>query len=326
MIKNRFLIAIAFVMLIFTSCEKKLQFDEDGVLVPLTVMEDPDISSITINGVKLHSETFGNPSDPMIVILHGGPGGDYRSMLNFKALTSDDYFVVFYDQMGSGLSQRLNKDHYTKMQQFIDELDGVIEHYRQNDTQKIVLAGHSWGAMLATAYINQKPNEIDAVILAEPGGFTWPQTEIYIKKAWKLELFTELTNDFVYQDQFITGSSHNNLDYKMALITAGIGATGDIASPAYWRYGAICNAASVNLAINNPEQMNFTTNLSNYTTKVLFAYSELNTAYGQEHAEAVSAPLPNVQLVKINACGHEIPQFGWGQFYPLIITYLNETL
>ena len=326
MMKNNFLIAIAFVILIFTSCEKELQFDEDGVLVPLTVMEDPSIPSIIINGVKLHSETFGNPNYPMIVAIHGGPGSDYRSMLNFKDLVADEYFIVFYDQMGSGLSQRLDKDHYTNVQQFVDELDGVIEHYRQSDTQQIVLAGHSWGAMLATAYINQKPNEIDAVILAEPGGFTWPQTEDYFSKSRKLELFSELTNDFVYQDQFITGGDHNTLDYKLALSIAGDVTTGDDGTTPYWRYGAICNTASINLAINNPEQMNFTANLSNYTTKVLFAYSELNTAYGQIHAEAVSTSLPNVRLEKINGCGHEIPNFGWDNFRPIIISYLNETL
>lgn len=324
--KNKFLIAIAFVMLIFTSCEKNLRFDEDGVLVPHTVMDDPNIPSITINGIKLHSETFGNRTDPMIVALHGGPGGDYRSMLNFKDLVVDGYFVVFYDQMGSGLSTRLDKNHYTQIQQFIDELDGVIEYYHQSDAQKIVLAGHSWGAMLATAYINQKPNEIDAVILAEPGGFTWSQIEEYSSKSRKLELFSEWTNDYVYQDQFITGNDHNTLDYKIALSTAGNVATGDRGSTPFWRYGAICNTESMNLAINNPEQMDFTTNLSAYSTKVLFTYSELNTAYGKEHAEAVSDPLPNVQLEIIKGCGHEIPYYGWDNFRPLIITYLNETL
>ena len=310
-------------LLTFNSCQKKLELDQ---LVPSTVIEDNTIPSININGVELHSESFGNPDDPILIAIHGGPGADYRGLLNFKDLVNDSMFVVFYDQRGSGLSQRLDENSYSNVQVFIDELDGVINHYRQNDTQKVILAGHSWGAMLATAYINQKPNEISGVILAEPGGFTWEQTETYLNESRKLKLFDEQTNDFVYQDQFITASDHNTLDYKLALSTAGDVATGDIDFAPYWRYGAICNSASIDLAINNPEQLNFTANLSNYTTKVLFAYSELNEAYGLEHAEEVSNALSNVQLVKIIGCGHEIPHYGWSNFYPMIQNYLIEIL
>jgi len=289
-------------------------------------MEDSNIPSIEINGIKLHSETFGDSSNPMLVVIHGGPGADYRGLLNFKQLANDNMFVVFYDQRGSGLSERIGKSEYSNVQSYIDELDGVINHYRQNSLQKVILAGHSWGAMLATAYINQKPNDIAGVILAEPGGFTWEQTETYFEKARKLELFAEVTNDFVYQDQFITGSDHNTLDYKMALSTAGDVLTGDEGSTPYWRYGAVCSAASIELAINQPEQMDFTTNLNQYNTKVLFTYSELNTAYGLEHAELVSSFLSTVEIVEVQDCGHEIPHFGWNNFYPLIKNYLTEIL
>lgn len=324
--KNKILSLLALAIIALSACEKEFRFDEDGVLVPLTVMEDASLPSININGIQLHSETHGNPSDPMLVVIHGGPGADYRGMLSFKDLANDSMFVVFYDQRGSGLSQRVATDAYPNVQIFIDELDAVINHYRQNSSQKIILAGHSWGAILSTAYINQNPNDITGVILAEPGGFTWKQTETYLDRSRELNLFDELTNDFVYQDQFITGSDHNTLDYKMALSTAGNVTTGDVGFAPYWRYGAICSIASIELATNNPEQMNFTTNLNSYTSKVLFAYSELNTAYGVEHAVLVSSALPNAELVEILGSGHEMSHFGWNNFYPIIQNYLNEIL
>lgn len=321
--KKTILYLFALVLCTLISCNKESQVAD---LVPLTVMEDSSLPAITINGVKLHAETFGNPLHPMIVVLHGGPGVDYRSNLNFKHLADDSLFVVFYDQRGSGLSQRLEKDAYPHVQVFIDELDGVIQYYRQSNRQPVVLAGHSWGAMLATAYINQKPNEITGLILAEPGGFNWEQTSAYIGRSRPLKLFDEATNDFVYQDQFLSGSDHRLLDYKMILSTAGDSNTGDLTGPPFWRYGAVCSSASFQLVAEDPDQLDFTTNLSNYTTKVLFVYSELNTSYGQEHAEFVSSELPNVQLVRIDGCGHEIPHFGWDNYYPHIKTYLNEIL
>jgi len=315
----------ALIILAICSCETDT-LSEDGLLVPLTVTEDSSLPSVEINGVLLHSQAFGDPNDPLLIAIHGGPGADYRSLLNFRQLTNDSMYVVFYDQRGSGLSERLGKDGYPNVQVYIDELDGIIDHYRKHDSQKVILAGHSWGAMLATAYVDQNPGNIAGVILAEPGGFTWEQTESYIGRSRKLELFAESTNDFVYQDQFITGSDHNTLDYKFILSSAGDVSTGDIAPPPFWRYGAICQIASIDLALTYPEQLDFTKNLSAYQNKVLFAYSELNPAYGLEHAELVSAPLSNVELVEIKDCGHEMPHFGWENLYPLIQNYLTEIL
>ena len=324
--KNEITILLAILLLSLSACQEELLLSDEGVLVPRTVIEDPNLPSINIGGVKLHSEAFGNPDDPIVVVIHGGPGADYRSQLNFKQLVTDSFYVVFYDQRGSGLSERLDKSGFQNVQVYVDELDGVIDYYRKEASQKVILAGHSWGAMLATAYINQKPDKIDGAILAEPGGFTWEQTEAYISRSRKLVLFGEATNDFVYLDQFITASDHNTLDYKMALSIASDVSTGDIAPPSYWRYGSVCNSASIDLAINHPEQLDFTKNLKDYSQKILFTYSELNEAYGIEHAQLVSSALTNVELVEIKGCGHEIPEYGWNEFYPVVKDYLIETL
>lgn len=306
------------------SCSEQQEIQEPGILVPLTVMEDSNLSNIEINNVKLHSETFGHSLDPMLVIVHGGPGADYRGLLNFKDLANDGFYVVFYDQRGSGLSERLEEAHYNNVQVFIDELHGVIQHYRSAPSQKIFLAGHSWGAMLSTAYINQHPQEISGLVLAEPGGLTWAQTEAYISRTRVLRVFEETTNDFVYLDQFITGPDHTTMDYKMALSTAGDINTADPSAAPYWRFGAICNMASINLAIDHPEQIDFTQNLDAFDTNVLFAYSEKNQAYGLEHAQLVAQPFPNKTLVEIKGCGHEMPHFGWNNLYPIVKNYLTQ--
>lgn len=324
--KNSLLSLFALCLLHIWACDSTMSLSDDGALVPLTVVDDPSLPSIMINGRLLHAEAFGHPNDPLLVVIHGGPGADYRSMLNYTDLSSDSFYVVFYDQLGSGLSERVDASVFSSVQIYIDELDAVIEHYRTAPEQQVILAGHSWGAMLATAYINQHTDKIDGAILTEPGGFTWDQTVAYFSKSRELKLFNEQTNDFVYQDQFISGSDHNTLDYKLALSTAGDVGTGDIVPPVFWRYGAVCNTASLELASANPEQMDFTTNLAPYSSKVLFAYSELNPAYGLGHAELVAAAYSNAELVEVKGCGHEIPQFGWNSFYSIAKNYLDEIL
>ena len=79
---------------------------EPGNLVPRTVTEDPTLPQIPINGTRLHAEAFGDPAAPTVIALHGGPGGDYRGMLDLRALADDGYHVVFWDNRGAGLSQR----------------------------------------------------------------------------------------------------------------------------------------------------------------------------------------------------------------------------
>ena len=101
-------------LLSIIGCEEQ-DLREPGNLVPKTVMEDLSLPSITVNDAKLHSEAFGNPYGTMIVVIHGGPGADYRGMLNCKDFVSNGYRVVFYDQRGSGLSQRFPLSSYTSL-------------------------------------------------------------------------------------------------------------------------------------------------------------------------------------------------------------------
>jgi proline iminopeptidase len=324
--KSNFLLfaTAAFVAATLSACDI-LDPSTPGLLVPQTVDEDPTLPSISVNGTHLHSETLGNPNDPLLVVLHGGPGGDYRYLLKCRQFAADGYYVVFFDQRGSGLSRRHPKESYTSVQLFIDDLDAVIKYYRRRDDQKVVLLGQSWGAMLATAYINQHPGEISGVILSEPGGLTWQDARDYAKRCRDMTMVGESANDYLYVDQLVTGDDHIMLDYKAALQSAPSFAPGNKVGNQgpfpFWRIGAVCNSAAYAIAQEHP--FDFTTNLGQYSTKVLFCYSELDVAYGKTYAEHVSSAYSNVQLVEIKGSGHEIMYFGWDNFYPIAKAYLN---
>ena len=318
-----------FVGLAISGCEDQDELvpTKAGLLVPRTVDQDPGLPQLSVNGTKLHLETFGNPADPIIVVLHGGPGGDYRSMLKCKAFANNGYFMIFYDQRGSGLSQRHPKAHYT-LDLMIDDLSAIIQHHRKSSDQKVFLLGQSWGAMLATAYIDRYPTEIAGAILSEPGGFTWKVVKDYLARINELKLFSEAVNDVLYYEQILTGKEdqHEILDYKFALRTSHEYENGNVLGNAdvtpFWRSGAVMQVALFEIA--EEDDFDFTRNLRLYTTPVLFMYSELNRAYGQAHAQLVSAAFPNVQLTPIQGSGHEIPWFGWEKYYPTVLEYLNQ--
>ena len=92
----------------------------------------------------------------------------------------------------------------------------------------------------------------------------------------------------------------------------------------FWRSGAVINQAL--FEVGEKTKPDWTTNLKQYTTKILFVYSENNKAYGEAHAKKVSSAYPKVQLEKTLDAGHDMLSFprGWKNFYPVALTYLNS--
>jgi proline iminopeptidase len=313
-----------------SSCQKgELDASQPGNLVPLTVDQDPSLPGTSVNGTQLHIQAFGHPDSALLVVIHGGPGSDYRYLLNCKAFADSGFRVVFYDQRGSGLSKRHPKDSYS-IQVMIDDLDAVIEHYKTRPDQKVFLLGHSWGAMLATAYIDTHPTEIDGAVLCEPGGFTYPQMKEYVSRSQNYGVFSETLNDAVYLDQFFTGkeNQHEVLDYKFSLWASADGAEdnpiGNEGPLPFWRAGAVVNTALFEIA--DAQGFDFTANLQQFDTQILFVYSENNSAYGEQHARQVSSAYPDVQLFRVDEAGHDMLSFpqGWQNFYPVGLSYLNN--
>ncbi|MDX1349661.1 MAG: alpha/beta hydrolase [Putridiphycobacter sp.] len=323
----KILTAIGLACAMFISCEKELDIHEPGNLVPKTVVEDPSLPFILVNGTTLHAETYGNPDSSLVIFLHGGPGADYQNGLNVKQLADDGYHIVFYDQRGTGLSQRHDKNTYS-IQLYLDDLTAVIEHYRTFPSQKVFLFGHSWGAMLTAAYINAYPDRIDGAIFAEAGGFNKQLLDEYGEASRKLNLFSEITNDVLYYDQFLTGreNEHEILDYKLAIASSFSYAEGNdegIEGPSpFWRNGATVLQAFMDISEN--EGFDFTTNLNQYQTNVLFLYGENNKSYGLSFAEKEAAFFPNSDIVQIDDTGHEMIYFKWNSVYHVVLDYLNS--
>lgn len=322
-----FLTSIALASLLLISCEKELDIYEPGNLVPQTVVEDPSLPSISVNGTTLHAESYGIPDSSLVIFLHGGPGSDYQNGLHVSELTNDGFRVVFYDQRGTGLSQRHDKNTYS-VQLYLDDLSAVIEYYRTSPTQKVFLFGHSWGAMLAAAYINAYPGRIDGAIFAEAGGFNKQLLDEYGEASRNLNLLSEITNDVLYYDQFLTGreNEHEILDYKLAIASSFSYAEGNdegIEGPSpFWRNGAVVLQAFMDIAEN--EGFDFTTNLNQYKTNVLFLYGDNNRSYGLSFAEKEASYFPNSDIVQIDDTGHEMIYFKWNSVYPVVLDYLNS--
>lgn len=156
-----------------------------------TVVHDQSLPGVEIGGVRLHAKAYGPlDADKLVIALHGGPGNDYRALLPLMPLATDDrpgdmrVRLVFYDQRGAGLSQRVGAD-LLSVAHYVAELDAVIDYFATEMVAaataadggvaawpEVHLLGHSWGAMLAAAYAGRHPDRPASIILVEPGFLT----------------------------------------------------------------------------------------------------------------------------------------------------------
>jgi proline iminopeptidase len=119
---------------------------------------------VEVPGGKVWYRVVGSGDATPLVLLHGGPGGacDYLAPL---AKLADQRPVVFYDQLGSGKSDRPDDPTLWRIERFVEELAQVRKRLGLNE---IHLYGHSWGTMLAVDYMLTGPRGVRSLVLASP--------------------------------------------------------------------------------------------------------------------------------------------------------------
>jgi pimeloyl-ACP methyl ester carboxylesterase len=106
-------------------------------------------------------------SNPVLVMLHGGPGLPEAALFrHFNATLEKSFTVVYWDQRGSGKSFDKNMPRSSMtVEQFIADLDGLVDHVGQRVGQRaVVIFGHSWGSALGVLYAGRFPEKVAAYV------------------------------------------------------------------------------------------------------------------------------------------------------------------
>jgi len=131
--------------------------------------------TIEINGVEHFFTIKGNSEGEPIIFLHGGPGLSHNYLLPYFDELAANYQLIFYDQRGSGKSAFPKDTTSINIATFVEDIEGIRKYF---DKDKIILAGHSWGSLLALHYGQKYPDNLTQLILISPA----PTTSTHYEK------------------------------------------------------------------------------------------------------------------------------------------------
>ena len=284
--------------------------------VPLTAEHDPSIPTLTLNEATFHVQTFGADTSQLVMILHGGPGNDFRYLLPLQEL-QDEYKVVFYDQRGTGLSPRVDPEELT-LESSLTDLEEMIDHFSPD--RKVNLVGNSWGGMLASGYLARNPQRVDKVVIAEPGMLSSEQGEAYLDR-FKIKPDLAATMAMLRIAFESLHLSNTDAQAKQDYIFGKIPLLDFPGNPmrkyfcnedpgsaamAFWRLGA---EASINIqggAINEQGEVeiDLISGVEEYPGTVLFVVSECNQLIGEAFQLNHMKYFPRTRLAVIKNAGH----------------------
>jgi pimeloyl-ACP methyl ester carboxylesterase len=127
-----------------------------------------ELDFLNVNGIRQWILIRGRDlSRPTLLFVHGGPG--YPLMWFSRAFDGpllEDFVVVHWDQPNAGKSYSpdISPEPLTLARIATDGLQ-VAEHIVQRlKTERIILAGHSWGTMVAADMARQRPELFTAYV------------------------------------------------------------------------------------------------------------------------------------------------------------------
>lgn len=122
------------------------------------------VVSLAAKSQAIFSNAFGDPKNPAVVFMHGGPGYNPVSFELGAAnkLADLGYFVITFDQRGCGRSKKDSITSHYKFNKADEDINSVLKRYKV--TQAFFI-GHSWGGTEAIKYAESYPENVKGIIL-----------------------------------------------------------------------------------------------------------------------------------------------------------------
>ena len=221
-------------LLALTACAGSASQSPPPVINPVDTMID-------VGGHRLHLKVWPNRSDLTLVFEHGG-GATLASWENIPQTAARELSlrVVAYDRAGLGESDVGPLDLGPQ-----EEILGLRRALDSLEADRIVLIGHSFGAMLAVLHAQLDPQRVVGLVLVDPMNADFIRR---VTLAWLNTTVPDIVTPASARDTVIfrmkrsieglvatTEPALASLDIPVVVISAGIPWWGDADKEAAWR-------------------------------------------------------------------------------------------
>ncbi len=161
---------------------------------------------VQIGGIEQYLEIGGDaPDHPILLYLHGGPGGTSLPAVMAWKPWEEHFTVVHWDQRGACRTCRRNGAEgcgqltiERMVSDGIEVVEFLLAHLRKH---KVLLVGHSWGSALGLLMLRRRPELFSAFVgtgqfvnWRESQSYNYPRVLEQAKRANSAETLTALTD------------------------------------------------------------------------------------------------------------------------------------
>ena len=115
---------------------------------------DIEGAGLVVDGPRLRSQ-------PVVFLIHGGPGADHTSYRPTFSALSNKMQLVYFDHRGQGRSARGPKETYT-LENNVEDMEALRQYL---GLDKIVVLGSSYGGMVALSYAVRYSQNVSHLIV-----------------------------------------------------------------------------------------------------------------------------------------------------------------
>jgi pimeloyl-ACP methyl ester carboxylesterase len=141
---------------------------------------------ISIGGIRQFVRFDGvDRTKPLLLFLHGGPGGSMLSYANkFTKQLQEHFVVIQWDQRESGETLVLNKSPETLTAELFQNdtrqlIDTLLKRFNR---EKLFLAGYSWGTYLGFQQAKNHPEQLYAYLAISPMINQWESERLVLDR------------------------------------------------------------------------------------------------------------------------------------------------
>jgi len=275
---------------------------------------------VEINGAQLNVEVLGPEGAPVLIAHHGGGGiGSLAEPKSTFGPLADKFRVLVFDARGCGLSEGVPPYSHAQWAADVDALREWI------GAEQVVIAGGSYGGLIAMEYTIRYPERVRAMILRDTTP-DWDNLPIANELAHKQ---TRVKLNWENYDRYWSGNIRDDADLKACWAEL---------IPLYdFEYDPVKAAARVEAGIYRHEAHNwcFQQNAPIYDVKpqlpsvtcpTLIMVGRADWVTQVSSSEKIASLIPNSKLVIFEKSGHS-PQFEEAElFQKTMRDFLAEVL